>query len=180
MIEYTEVLYREKQKMGSTWIWFFIVPTSLLLLIIFSYGMYQQFVRGKPWGDEPLSDSGLAILGGSMIALSLSLPYIFSRMRLEVTVYPGRIEYRFFPFQIKNRSVPLERIASYEGIEVRPIRDFGGFGIRRRKGEWGYIADGGGGVRLRLKDGSSLVFSSADPSAFLLALDSATGGRRTY
>lgn len=68
--------------------------------------------------------------------------------------------------------VPLAEIASVASIEVDPVRDFGGWGIRwggRRR--WGVIVRRGAGIAVQRHDGSAFVVTvpGAGGGAALLA-----------
>lgn len=70
----------------------------------------------------------------------------------------------------RSRHVPLDRIQSVETIDLDPVRDYGGYGIKSTRAGTAYLAGGGGGVRLTLAGGEKLVVGShrADELARLL------------
>jgi hypothetical protein len=66
--------------------------------------------------------------------------------------------------------VLLVNIPSAEVVDFDPIRDYGGYGIRSNREGKAYIANGNGGVRLKLSDGSSLVVGSQRANALASVL----------
>jgi len=52
-------LFEEEQHFRQTWLW--MLPMSLLLLLVFGFGLYQQLYLGKPFGNKPMSNDGLVI-----------------------------------------------------------------------------------------------------------------------
>jgi len=53
----------EIQKFNQRWIWILLVGGSVAAVAYFGYAMVQQLVHGQPWGDRPMSDLALAIVG---------------------------------------------------------------------------------------------------------------------
>ncbi len=49
--------FREVQKFRQKWLWALLLG----LLLLFGWGLYQQLVLGRPWGNHPKSDQGLLI-----------------------------------------------------------------------------------------------------------------------
>lgn len=172
MYENDLVLYRQSQRYEKTWR-IPILAFSAILMVMFSYALYQQLVLGQTWTKESVSDEESLVLDIFIIAVNLALFCLYSIGRLEITVYPGRVEYRFFPFEIKTRVLPMEMVEGWERIELRSISQYDK-PWSRRPGEEYNIAKSGGAVRLHLKDGRGIVFSISDPSAFLQALESAS------
>jgi hypothetical protein len=73
---------------------------------------------------------------------------------------------------IPDYRVPLSDVASVASVQVHPVRDFGGWGIRwgafRR---WGVVTRPGDAIEVRRKDGSAFVVTvpRAGEGASLLA-----------
>jgi hypothetical protein len=61
------VYFREVQTFRQPWIWALLIVLTLVAVVFFGYGMIKQLVFGQPWGDRPLSDSALAIVGQLVI-----------------------------------------------------------------------------------------------------------------
>jgi hypothetical protein len=152
------VSFREVQRFRQPWIWALILPTSLLLVLLFSYGMVTQLFLGHPWGDKPMSDTMLAIFGSFMILLGLGLLYLFFYMELVTEVRNDGLYVRFFPFV--RRTIPFDSIRRCEARTYRPIREYGGWGIRYGGKGKAYNVSGNQGVQLELSDGEKLLIGS--------------------
>src|SRR5689334_7881789 len=90
--------FEESQWLRHTrWIWFILVPGILALLIPFLYGLYWQVLRGEPWGDKPLTDSGLIATSLVTVAGLVLVMFIILSVKLETRIDRDGIHYRFFP-----------------------------------------------------------------------------------
>lgn len=117
--------FEETQKFTQWWLWLTMIATSLGITLLMSYGMYTQLILGKPWGDEPLSDEMLIVVGLVMITVSLLTLTFYFTSSLEVRVDEHTISYRFTPF-IRWRTIDKSAIVSYR-VMSRGLR---GYGIR--------------------------------------------------
>lgn len=164
--------FREEQQFRQRWIWVILIVVLLVTIIPFGYGMIQQLIYGKPWGDRPMSDTGLLILGTLSIALAVGLLYLFYKMKLITEVREGEIYLRFFPFT--RMTIPFRDIEKFEAVQYRPIVDYGGWGIRfGRKGK-AYNVSGNRGVMLHLKGGKNFLIGSRRPEELHQAIAEAT------
>ncbi len=127
-------------------------------IAVFAAGIYAQLGQGEPWGDRPMSDTALAVVGGSFALLGLALIWLFASLKLITEVHPDAISIRFAPMRASR--IPLAGVSAVEVVTVRPIRDFGGWGVRRGRGMKAYLARGNTGVRIRRSDGKDLFVGS--------------------
>ena len=108
---------------------------------------------------------GLAL---TLCAPVLLLLWLFA-MRLETEVRDDGLWIRFragWP----PKTYAWSRIQRAETVEYRPLRDFGGWGIRLRRREWAWIVWGKQAVRLHLHDGTSFLVGSAEPERLASAI----------
>jgi hypothetical protein len=153
--------FREVQTFQQPWIWTLLMVMSLAAVVCFGYGMIKQLGFGQPWGNRPLSDNALAIVGPLVIFFAFGVTYLFAKLKLIVEVRDDGLYIRFFPLSRK--------IIRYEDIEesyVRtysPLKEYGGWGIRySRKGK-AYNVSGNQGVQLKLSGGKQLLIGSQQP-----------------
>jgi hypothetical protein len=165
--------YREVQRFRQPWLWALLLLALLPVVVILLYGLYRQLVVGQPWGDRPMSDGALVLLNGFLILLTGGVLLLFARLRLEVEVRAGELRIRFRPFV--NRTIPLDRIVSCEARTYRPIREFGGWGIRYGFGGMAYNVQGNEGVQLTFVDGKRLLIGSQSAEELAGAIDRARG-----
>lgn len=156
-------LFHETQRFRQWW---------LLLLIggiaFTGWGAFvQQIVRGRPVGSNPMSDWGVWLL---WLLLGIGLPAVFWRMRLETTVYPDRIEIWLWP--LAHRVIPAVGIASVAARRYRPLREYGGWGIRGFGRNRAYNVSGAQGVQLVLANGNRVLIGSQRSGELAGAIES--------
>lgn len=155
-------LYREEQTFSKT---IFVYPVFLMALLgtyIIGSGMYKQLYQGIPFGNKPMSNEALSIIGPIIIAFLWGVAWLFYNMGVIAEVYENHLIVKFNPFVKK--FIPYSDIQSCEAVTYHPIREFGGWGIRFRKGETAYTVSGNQGVRLYLKNGKKILIGSQKPA----------------
>ena len=151
--------FHEEQSFDQWWVRLLVWGIAGLMAAVFGTGMYIQFVEGRPWGDNPMSDTGLAIVGPVAILFSLALALFLSRLRLITSVRSDGVHLNFV--YMKKKFIPFSDIERCEAVEYHPIRDFGGWGIRYGgKHGWAYNVKGNRGVSLHLSGGARFLVGS--------------------
>lgn len=139
-------VYREEQGFAP---WVYAV--FALAACVLAFGLFPALEGRIP--REALSV-------GFGAALAAILTYL--RMGVEVDPVALRVWYGWLAFP--RRAVPVHAIAAADPVRFRPIRDHGGWGYRvARGGERVYTARGDTGVRIRLRDGSTILVGSQRP-----------------
>lgn len=102
---------------------------------------------------------GVALLvGGTLLPVVLTVGLMLI-LRLFVRVFPNGLSIRFTPF--RERFISFEEIATAEARTYRPIREYGGWGIRYAGlKNRAYNVMGNEGVQLVLKDGERILLGS--------------------
>lgn len=146
------------------------------LLALLGWGLFiQQIVRGKPVGSDPMPDWMAWLFAG---LLGIGLPLLFLRFHMETTVYPDRVDIRMAPFA--HRVVRSSDIASAEARTYRPLKEYGGWGIR-----WGWFSFGSNraynisgdqGVQLVLTNGDRVLIGTQRPQELEAAIRSILPG----
>jgi hypothetical protein len=150
--------YREEQGFRQWWLGALMLLTALGTVGVMGYGIYQQVVKGIPWGDRPLSDAGLILVGMVTSVLMIAVAWLVRSARLITEVRSEGLYVRFFPLGWK--SYRYDDIASYQVRTYQPIRDYGGWGIRWGREGKAYIAGGNEGLQLLLNDGRKVLIGS--------------------
>ena len=150
--------FREVQGFRQWWLWTLLLVSALGTVGLFGYGIYVQLIEGTPWGDRPMSDGGLLATGIGTAVLVVGMAAFILSARLITEVRSDGLYIRFFPFRWK--PIPYETIASYQTRTYRPIRDYGGWGIRWGREGKAYIVSGNEGLQLLLNDGSNVLIGS--------------------
>lgn len=111
-----------------------------------------------------------------VLGLGMTLPpiLVLGVLRMTTEVAPTEVRVWFGLVPTYSHLVPLDAIRQVEVVRYRPIRDCGGWGIRRsRSGDRVLNARGDRGVRLTLEDGSLLLIGSQRPEELAEVLDRA-------
>jgi len=103
-----------------------------------------------------------------LLAALLLLLFGVLTLRMQTTVTPEAVTVRYgFLGSIR---VPLREIARAEAVVYRPVRDYGGWGLRGAGTRRAVNARGNRGIRITRRDGSTLLVGSQEPRRMLAAL----------
>ncbi|WFN33782.1 DUF6141 family protein [Methanogenium sp. S4BF] len=153
--------------------------TAMLVMVVWAaallvwYGFYLQIVAGIPFGGNPGPDWLMWVL---LAAFGIGMPVFFLLLRLEVRVGGGRLSYRVYPVHLQFRDVNCLGIAAAESVSYRPLRDYGGWGIRWGKRGAAYMVSGNRGVCVSLSDGTSFLIGSQRADELAAALSCCISG----
>jgi hypothetical protein len=90
--------------------------------------------------------------------LPVALVAILLFLELHVTVQDAGVHIRMFPFA--NRTIAPAQIARWEARTYRPIREYGGWGVRFGPRGRAYNVSGNRGVELTLDNGKRVLIGS--------------------
>lgn len=153
-----KVHFREVQRFRQAWLWLLLVLMAVCVAAPFGYGIFKQFLLGEPWGDRAMSDTGLAVAATVATLFVAGLTYLFYKLEMITEVRDDSLYVRFFPFV--KQEIPFDTIKSCEVRVYRPIREYGGWGIRYGWKGRAYNVSGNVGVQLELTDGKRLLVGS--------------------
>lgn len=162
------VKFHEVQRFRQKWFQISLIVVSQSLIIVFGYGMIKQLVFGHPWGNRPMSDTALAVVGPLMILMGIGLAFLFYKMKLLTEVREDGVHINFFP--LTRQTVLFKNIISCEVRTYRPIREYGGWGVRYGRFGKAYIVSGNRGVQLKLSNGKGLLIGSQRPEELAQAI----------
>jgi hypothetical protein len=160
------ILFEETQAMRAVW-------TKVLIALITAFlwfGMIQQEVFNKPFGSNPAPDVVLVII---WVLIGIFLPVFFFTLRLYTAVYSDRIELRFTPFAIYRREIRIDEIVSFQNRVYKPLKEYGGWGIRIGFRKRAVSMSGHRGVELVLKSGRKFMIGSQRPDELYTAIQKA-------
>jgi hypothetical protein len=158
-------VYREVQHIRQIWIWLPIVFLAGLLW----YGFILQILMRIPFGTRPAPDIVLLIF---WLVFGIGFPLLLPFTKLIVEVRKDGIYIQFFPFHWSSRKIDFKEITSYEIRTYRPIRDYGGWGIRKGRQGTAYTMSGKEGVQLALRNGKRFLVGSQQSEEFFRAIQS--------
>ena len=151
------ILFKEKQKFSQWWLWLiFIVIDSIFVL-----GTIIQIMGKQEFGNNPLSNTGLLIITGFLIILSLT----FIIYRLETQITETGIFYRAYPFQ-KNKKISWEKISKAYIREYKPFSEYYSGRIRiigLMSSDQAFIVSGNKGLQLVFVTGERFLIGTQKP-----------------
>lgn len=124
---FEEVQYFREQR----WLLALIIAIGLAAQLPIAFGLYWQVFKGQPWGNEPLSDTGLTLLFLFVLFSFAMMMLLFLTMKLEMRIDDSGVRYRFFPFKYRWQLVNKEQIADYRVEKKLRLWETGGFGHHR-------------------------------------------------
>ena len=146
------MLFHEEQRFSPAIVWIVLVIVAIAGAVAFLTASSDQM------GAAPL-----ALLLPIGIAAALFLGF-----KLVTTVRQKQVEFGF-PLGLR-RTLSREQIARVEIVEYRPLRDFGGWGLRFGREGMMYNARGNRAVKLSLKNGKVLFIGSQRPEQLASAI----------
>lgn len=170
--------YEETQYFRQAWLWALLViscvPAALLGIV------------------AVLADAGAGTNVSLWVAVVLAVVFgpfvLFYRANLRIEARDDALMLRLWPFHLRARRVQYGEIDSISAVEISPIGDFGGVGVRipptfyrwgiRFDGPVGYIVAGKRAVRITRADASDLVVTSTDPHTLVRTVERIKGGER--
>ncbi len=161
-----KIYFKEEQKFNQWWIQAIVA----VIVILWFWQLIQQVILGIPFGSDPSPDWAVIIIG----VIPIGVVIMFQVLKLKTVVTDEGVSFRFLPFQRKPKVYPVTDIKNYEAVQYRPIRDYGGWGIRIAwVGSKGiaFNVSGNKGVRFELKSGKKVLIGTQRPDAFKAALD---------
>ena len=90
--------------------------------------------------------------------------------RLITEVRSDGLHLRFVPFHLRGINIPFKSIATVEACKYNPIKEYGGWGIRRGPKGKAYNVIGNLGVKLDFVDGKRLLIGSQNPEELAQAI----------
>lgn len=161
--------FSEIQRFRQPWLWAVIVLSSALLFIVFGWGLMEQLVFGRPWGNRPLPDALLVMISSAVLLINAVLVYLFYSLRLITRIDSAGVFIRFYPFPVS--VIPFADIQSCVTRTYRPLLEYGGWGIRYGRSGKAYNISGDQGVQLVLKTGKRILIGSQQSGRLAAAIN---------
>ena len=114
--------FYEVQRVTQIWIWIVVAAIDLYFL----YAFVQQIFLRMPFGEKPVPDAVLYFILFILILVST----ILATVRLETAIDSSGISYRFLPILCSFRNISFDELEQAYLREYKPIREYGGWGIR--------------------------------------------------
>ena len=158
----TKIFFKEEQGVGSGPLYLIMGVIYAIPTIVFLIAFYQQYVLKQPWGDKPMSDTGLLITALVILAVLTISAFLLFGSKLLVEVTNESLHFTFKPFINKPISYYKSDIERHEIREYKPIREYGGWGIKQGLKSIGkaYNVKGNIGLQLYLKNGKRVLIGT--------------------
>jgi len=148
------VIFHEEQRFKQPWLWILIVG-------VFGWLIYSSRI----WTTTPERGAFYAALVYAFIIWLLGTARMVTQVRPEGVIVSAR------PFRRLSRTIPFDQIASCEARDYRPIREYGGWGIRLGPSGKAYNMSGSRGVQLVLKSGERVLIGSQRADELAAAIE---------
>ncbi|TMT86993.1 hypothetical protein E2L06_10440 [Haloterrigena sp. H1] len=142
----TDTAFREIQRFRQWWLWTLLGGVALLMLVL-----------------GPISWGGLIVIG--------AIAAFLYNLRLQTEVRADGIYFKMWPLHWSFRRIAWSEIERYEPRQYRPLREFGGWGIRWAPGKLAYNVSGNRGVWIDRANGRAVLIGSQRPEDFVRAIE---------
>ena len=149
-----KILFRETQRFRQWWILAIIIGMNGFFLL----AAYFQFILKQPFGDKPMDNISLLIT----FTINLMISVLFFLFRLETSITKNQISVRFFPFHLKPIVFTHDQIKTLFVREYKPIREYGGWGLKGSPSNKAYNVSGNIGLQLVLNDGNKILIGTRE------------------
>jgi hypothetical protein len=156
-------IYREVQQVRQIWVWLII----LFLTGLIWYGFIIQVVMHRPFGTNPAPNIVLIIF---WFIFGIGFPLLLPFTKLITEVRNDGIYIKLFPFHWSFRKIAFKELKFYEVRTYHPIREYGGWGIRKGRQGMAYNMSGNKGVQLELYNNKRLLIGSQLPEELFQAI----------
>jgi hypothetical protein len=109
------------------------------------------------------------VFAAGIAVFAVGMPLLILSIHLDIVVREDELSIRFFP--LRRRHYQKNEIISHSVVAYRPLRDFGGWGIRYGRMGKAYTVSGDGGARLVLVDGRAVIIGTRRAEELNAALD---------
>jgi len=152
------MIFEEIQRFNQRWLWILLILSSVIGLSIFAYGVIEQIVFQRPWGERPMSDTALLLTSAGMAVFIIFMLYMFYTLRLITRVEPKGIFVRFYPFP--GSLLSFADVESCQARTYRPLYEYGGWGIKYGRSGKAYNISGDRGAQLVMKNSKRILIGS--------------------
>ncbi len=131
----------------------------LIPMVIMLWGIFEQMIIGKQFGDNPAPDWVL-LLGFFMPLLVL---IFFFKLTLHTRIDESGIHYRFAPVHRKERHIKWSDVKNIYVRKYKPIAEYGGWGFRMGRSGTALNTSGNMGLQIEFTNGKRLLIGTHKP-----------------
>ena len=135
--------FKEEQKYRSLWIYLILAISTGVLLWLTRSGYVIELVH-------------LLLIFTPILAIIFLVEY----SKLYTTISKEGITFKFKPYQKSWTLIPWSKIKNIETKKYNPIRDYGGWGMRKSKLGKGYNTRGNIGIFISTSDNETIMIGT--------------------
>lgn len=158
---------------APAWVWVVMAGVCAWGVGASVYAACQQPAPGEIVGGDSLSQLASVLVGGGVLLFFVAMTSIF--MRLDVEVRSDHIFISFGPVHLVRRRIRYADIESVCAVTYRPMREFGGWGIRWRGRKTAWTIRGNQAVAITLRSGKKVYVGSRFPQRLAGRIEVAMG-----
>jgi len=143
----TEEVFEEVQVFNQVWVWALMGAETFLVLL--------------PMVLWKIAFPVIALTALIMLMTMVLIGSIKFRTRID----DEGVHYRMSVFQWKERLIPWSEIDQIYVRQYSPIKEYGGWGIKKGKHGWAYTMSGHHGIQVVKKDGKEILIGTRQPEA---------------
>jgi hypothetical protein len=128
--------------------------------------VFVQLIGGTPFGNNPMSNMGLIITA----VLTLLLTAFLMSLRLDTEIRSDGIYVKFFPFYLNFKKYFWYEISKCYIREYKPIREYGGWGLRGFIKNRALNVSGNMGLQLVFENNKKLLIGTNKPDEMKIVL----------
>lgn len=155
--------FQEVQSFRQPW----VLALMFVPVLLFLWGIIQQIILGQAFGSSPMSDGALI---AAFVGFILFFLWFVFLLQLVVEVDETGIHYKFRGIHFKKYHIGWSEIETAEAIKYKPLREYGGWGIRYGFHGKAYSVSGDEGVQVQTVTGARILFGSLRSTEFMATI----------
>ena len=163
-------MYRERT-WAPPWVVATLVVACLVSVGPLSYAIYGHVVLGHP-AENP---SARVLIAGGLAIMFAVFFSIF--MCLDVEVRSDHLFIALGPIHLVRRRIRYSDVEAVSAVIYRPIREFGGWGVRWWGGKTAWTIRGNRAVKVELRSGKAVYVGSRYPQRLAGRIEAAMAVR---
>ena len=141
MQEYFETQYIRKTIMGI-----FVIAIMLVISTVVAVSLFFESTD---------------IVSKIFVVIVLAASFIFFYvLKLEYRITDQKIEYKYFPFHRKWKSIDRSEVANISCVKYSALKEYGGWGIKYGRKGIAYNVSGNYGIFVELKSGKTMMLGT--------------------
>lgn len=156
--------YNECQKFRQWWLWLILLIGPTIISAVF----LSQLISSDPKDSGAGFDISLALI---MLMTAVGPCLFVYYCKMDTAIRQDGVYIKFKPFHRKWVILPFKTITSAAPVTYRPIRDYGGWGIRYGSKGKAYNVSGDQGVLLEFTQSKPILIGSQKPQDLFTAID---------